>query len=361
MIILIPAYEPGQRLIELVEKLQAKCDYPILIVNDGSNASYDSIFQTIEEFGCTVLRHPHNQGKGSALKTGFHYIKDQTESEGVVCADCDGQHLPEDIIKVAREIKKKPGYIILGCRRFVGKVPLRSRFGNSITRTMFALASGTRITDTQTGLRGYSADMLDWLCSIPGERFEYEMTLLLEAPGLGYPLHEVEINTVYHEQNPSSHFHTIKDSARVYLPILKFCSSSGLSALLDFAILMILGSLTSSLLWAVIAARACSSLFNYTLNKFFVFSKGHAGMKQPFIKYFSLVILILFFNYQFLALFHETLGMPLLYAKILTETILFLFSYWMQRIFVFRVHQGKSQPIKPGLTFKNFPLSPNHQ
>lgn len=361
MIILIPAYEPGQRLVELVEKLKEKCDYPILIVNDGSDASYDSVFQSVADLGCTVLRHTSNLGKGMALKTGFHYSKDLHETQGVVCADCDGQHLPEDIIKVAQEVQKKQGYIVLGARRFVGKVPFRSRFGNTFTRMAFALASGKRIMDTQTGLRGYSADMLDWLCSIPGERFEYEMIMLLEASGCGYHFHEVEINTVYHEQNPSTHFHTIKDSARVYVPILKFCASSLLAGAIDFVLLMILASITSSLLFAVVTARACSSLFNYATNKYFVFSNGKTQMRQSFIKYFSLVMVILIFNYEFLAFFHEYLGMPLLYAKILTESILFLFSYWMQRVFVFRVHKAENKKIKPGGRYKSYPLSPNHQ
>lgn len=354
--ILIPAYEPDQRLIELVKNLQEKCSYPILIVNDGSNENYDAIFQSAEELGCTVLHHAGNQGKGTALKTGFHYLKAQHEIEGVVCADCDGQHLPEDIIKVAREVQQRHGYIVLGSRRFVGRVPLKSRVGNTFTRMIFAFVTGTRIMDTQTGLRGYSADMLDWLCSIPGEHFEYEMTMLLEAPAAGFHFQEVEINTVYAE-NHSTHFHALKDSVRVFRPVVKFCTSSLLSAGIDFALLMILGSLTSSLLFAVVAARTCSSLFNYTMNKYFVFARNHSGMKQSFVKYFALVIVILFFNYQFLAFFHQALGIPLFYAKILTETVLFLFSYWMQRVFVFRTHQVKNKMAGTDGAFKSYSVS----
>lgn len=354
--ILIPAYEPDQRLIELVKNLLAKCSYPILIVNDGSGKKYDSIFQSAEELGCTILRHDVNQGKGTALKTGFHYLKTQHEAEGVVCADCDGQHLPEDIIKVAREVQQRQSYIVLGSRRFVGRVPVKSRLGNTFTRLIFSFVTGTRIMDTQTGLRGYSADMLDWLCSIPGERFEYEMIMLLEAPAAGYHFKEVEINTVYAE-NHSTHFHALKDSVRVFRPVVKFCTSSLLSAGIDFALLMILGSLTSSLLFAVVASRACSSLFNYTMNKYFVFARNHSGMKQSFLKYFALVLVVLFFNYQLLAFFNQTLGISLFYAKILTESALFLFSYWMQRVFVFRAHQVKNNLARPKGAFKTYSVS----
>lgn len=337
MMILIPAYEPGPRLIELIKNLKEKCSYPIVIVDDGSQDTYRPIFQTAEGLDCTVLWHTKNQGKGMALKTGFAYIKDQGEMEGVVCADCDGQHLPEDILKVAQEVQQRKGHLILGTRRFSEKVPARSRFGNSVTRMMFGLVTGTRITDTQTGLRGYSADMLDWLCSIPGERFEYEMTMLLEAPGAGYHFHEVTIDTVYLQQNKSSHFHPLQDSARVYLPMFKFCMSSFLSAIIDFVLLMVLGSFTENLLLSVITARTCSSLFNYSMNKTFVFSKNQAGMKRSMPKYFGLVVLILALNYLLLNALHGSMGIPLLYAKLLTEAILFLFSYTLQKIFVFRV------------------------
>lgn len=356
LIILIPAYEPDQRLIELIQKLQLKCSYPILIVNDGSNETYDSIFRTAEALGCKVLYHTVNQGKGAALKTGFHYLKTQHEAEGVVCADCDGQHLPEDIIKVAREVQQKKGCIVLGSRRFVGRVPVKSRLGNTFTHMVFSFVTGSRIMDTQTGLRGYSAEMLDWLCSIPGDCFEYEMTMLLEAPAAGYRFQEVEISTVYAE-NHSSHFHALKDSVRVFWPVVKFCTSSLLSAGIDFALLMVLGSLTSSLLFAVVAARVCSSLFNYTMNKYYVFARSRSGLKQSFVKYFALVLAVLFFNYQLLAFFHQNLAIPLFYSKILTESILFLFSYWMQRVFVFRVHQVQNKIAGPEGSLKPYPVS----
>jgi len=343
MYILIPAYQPDFRLQDLVCQLKKRCDYPIVIVNDGSEAQYEPVFDAVRKLGCTVLRHTYNQGKGMALKTGFSYIRLLREAEGVVCADSDGQHLPEDILRVAAAVKNTPGCIVMGTRRFVGRVPFRSRFGNNITRMMFAFSTGKMVHDTQTGLRGYSADMLDWLCSIPGERYEYEMIMLLEAPGSGFGFKEVGIDTLYLEENQSSHFHAIKDSFRVYIPILKFCTSSLLSFVLDFALLMILSALSGNLLMSVTGARAVSSVFNYSLNKVFVFRKGHSRLSTSLPKYFGLVVIILFFNYLLMALFHQYLGIALAGAKLMTETLLFFFSYLMQRVFVFKEkgHTGK--------------------
>ncbi|MCQ6562349.1 glycosyltransferase family 2 protein [Paenibacillus mendelii] len=197
MTILIPSYEPDERLIGLVHHIQAISSCSILVIDDGSGEGYRDIFNAVREAGCTVLTHSRNQGKGRALKTGFAYIRQIGETDGVVCADSDGQHLPKDIMSIAHAVNEHRHHIILGSRRFTGKVPMRSRFGNAVTRMVYSFSTGTPIQDTQTGLRGYSADMLDWLCGIPGERFEYEMNMLLEAKAAGYALLEVPIETVY--------------------------------------------------------------------------------------------------------------------------------------------------------------------
>lgn len=337
MTILIPAYEPTTRLIELVHELKYTCTSDIIIVNDGSRKEFQSIFDEVENIGCIVLTHEENKGKGRALKTGFDYLLKIGQRKGVVTADCDGQHLPSDIKKVMQELTTNEQQIILGSRKFIGKVPFRSRLGNTLTRSIFRLTSGIKLYDTQTGLRGFSADMLPWLCSINGERFEYEMNMLLEAESAGFGFHEVDIETVYLEENKSSHFHYVKDSYRVYLPILKFSFSSISSALLDFILLTIIFHLSSNLFLAVVIARCCSALFNYTMNKKFVFQKD-IDTKKSLLQYITLASIVMFANYGVLQ-FYFNIGISLLAAKILTEATIFFFSYWAQRKFVFaRAH-----------------------
>jgi len=337
MNILIPAYEPNKRLIKLIHDLKLSCDYNIVIVDDGSGIAYSNIFMQAEEMGCTVLTHEINKGKGKALKTGFNYLIENGDEEGGVCADCDGQHLPQDIIRIAELINEHHNCIILGTRRFVGKVPFRSRFGNSVTRAIFSFASGAKVYDTQTGLRGFSSSMLSWLCQVPGERFEYEMNMLLDAIPSGYSFYEVDINTVYLEQNKSSHFNPLKDSFRVYLPILKFSMSSILSGILDFTLLGILQFLTSDLLFSVVGARVISALFNYTVNRFYVFSKfKNISIKKSLVRYFLVAVLVLLANYEVINIYYSIIGLSLFLAKILTEVTVFLFSFWSQRKFVFK-------------------------
>lgn len=345
MTILIPSYEPGASLHDLIEKLKDACDYSIVVVDDGSGDAFKNIFDSIRDLGCTVLIHNYNQGKGCALKTGFEAIRQTGETEGVICADSDGQHLPKDIMKAAEAIKLFKDHIVLGCRLFTGKIPFRSRFGNSLTRKIFALSTGQKIYDTQTGLRGYPAAMLDWLCHITGERYEYEMNILLEASRVGYIFDEMPIDTVYFDDNKSSHFRTFTDSIRVYLPILKFSASSIVSGILDFCLLFLIKFLTSNLLIAAVGTRIISSASNYFMNKSFVFIRNKkGGIRQSLWKYYSLATLILALNYSLLFLLSEILGIPLFFAKLLTEAILFMFSYWAQRNFVFKLISGTQLP-----------------
>ncbi|MEG0772098.1 bifunctional glycosyltransferase family 2/GtrA family protein [Clostridium sp.] len=336
MVILIPAYEPSEKLINLIKDLTSICEYDIVVVDDGSGQEHRHIFDAVSTLGCTVLTHKKNRGKGAALKTGFKYIEETKEAIGVVTADCDGQHLPKDIVKIAESIKNHNNTVVLGTRRFVGEVPFRSRFGNSITRSIFSFTSGAKVYDTQTGLRGFSMEMLPWLCEIKGDRFEYEMNMLLDTVPAGYSFYEIDIDTVYLEENKSSHFHPLKDSLRVYLPIIKFSMSSLLSGVLDFTLLGVIQLLTSNLFLSVVGARICSAVFNYTVNKFYVFSKfKDDSIKTSLPRYFILAAFMMFLNYGVIGMYYSVIGFSLFLAKVLTEITIFFFSYWSQRKFVF--------------------------
>lgn len=335
MKILIPAYEPDERLLSLIRQLKEQTEEQIVIIDDGSGYEYQQIFNEAQRLGCTVLHHPSNQGKGTALKTGISYLADTGEREGIVCADSDGQHSAADILKVARVTQVKANCIVLGGRQFVGQVPWRSRVGNALTRAIFNFATGSSIHDTQTGLRGYPAWMFNWLLQVPGSRFEYELNILLEARQNGYPVYEIPISTIYEDNNRSSHFHPLFDSIRVYIPILKFSGSSMAAAALDFVLLLALQKMTDNLLLSIVGARLCSSWFNYMCNRYLVFKAGAKQNRSSILRYYSLAAVILTGNYLLMSLLVNTVLMPLIPAKILTETLLFAGSYWVQKKYVF--------------------------
>lgn len=347
MIVLIPSYEPDRRLVQLVKDLSGIDDLEVLVVDDGSGPAYAPLFAEAERAGVEVLTHPENRGKGAALRTGFAHIRAHHPEQDVVCADSDGQHTLLDILRVAAALDSSDPDMVLGVRRFTGRVPLRSRFGNRVTAALFALATGVRITDTQTGLRGYPSAALPWLCGVAGDRFEYELNLLLRAREAGWTIDEVPIATIYLAGNESSHFRPLVDSLRIYLPLLAFSASSLVAFGVDFVTLLLLNALTGNLLAAVIGARGLSSAVNFLTNRRMVFG-SQRPLRATLVRYYLLVAVLLLANYGLLA-WLTGFGVALAVAKVLVEVTLFVASYQVQRSFVFgRPATSRIAPTEEG-------------
>lgn len=227
-VIIIPTLNPDQKLVNLVEKLK-EGNIPIVVVNDGSKEECSDIFEVLRaKFKCDILRHINNSGKGAAIKTGIRYASQiYPRSCGFVTADGDGQHTAEDILKVAEALVKNQNSLILGSRNFDERdVPFKSRWGNRITSFVFKVSTGKECPDTQTGLRGIPRGFKEICLSVSGEKFEYEMNMLLKFVGKSIPLIHVPISTIYLENNRSSHFNPVKDSIRIYCDILKYSFSN---------------------------------------------------------------------------------------------------------------------------------------
>lgn len=336
MIIVIPAYQPNERLLQLIELIQQNSFYKIVVVDDGSSKGCHNIFEKAQQKECTVLTHGINKGKGAALKTAFSYVLKNCPTEDIVCADCDGQHTWQDIQKIAETVSTHRQTIVLGSREFIGPIPLKSLIGNKITKTIFTFVSGNVLEDTQTGLRGFSSSMLNWLIQVKGNRYEYEMNQLLDARTAGFDMYSVPIKTIYENNNTGSHFRPILDSIRIYLPIFKFAISSFSCGIIDFVMLFVLNWLTSNLLFSVIGARIISSLCNYTFNKYLVFHERRPILSSSMFKYYALVVLILCMNYLFLKFFTSGVHISLFISKILTEIILFSISFYVQKKVIFK-------------------------
>jgi exopolysaccharide biosynthesis protein/putative flippase GtrA len=337
VIVLVPAYEPDARLVDLVDALSRVPEVDgIVVVDDGSGPDHREVFSAAEARGAEVVVSATNEGKGSALKHGFAWIAEHHPGHVVVCADCDGQHLPEDVVRVGRDAAEQPDTIVLGVRRFTGRVPLKSRFGNNLTRALFAVSTGRRVSDTQTGLRAYHPSMLPWLAEVPGRRFEYELEVLLRSGDAGLSVKEVPIATVYLDGNESTHFRPVVDSLRVYAPLVRFCASSVSAFLVDVVVLQLLYLATDHLAVSVVGARVASSTFNFAVNRRFVFGGADSTRSISAMQYFSLVLAILFANYWSMHLWYIVVGLPLLVAKVVTELALFTVSYQVQKRFIFR-------------------------
>lgn len=334
MIVVIPAYEPDEKLLRVVAELKRDTDYAIVVVNDGSSEAAEPVFAALPE-GVTLLRHAQNRGKGRALKTAYEYIAAHfPQSEGIVTVDADGQHLPADVVRVSEDWEAHPEALVLGSRRFTGTVPWRSRAGNAITRLVFRLSTGVSVYDTQTGLRAFAVSSIPMMLEMRGERYEYEINVLLYATRQHMPIREVTIETVYIADNASSHFHPMRDSWRIYKMILLFAASSLLAAAVDYVLVLSLSALfakqAQGLLWSVVLARVISSFLNYMLNRKLVFEDCS---RRSVFRYYLVAAGIMAANYGLLSLISGV--MPLALAKLLVELALYPLSFYLQRRFVF--------------------------
>lgn len=259
----------------------------------------------------------------------------------IVTMDADGQHRVADAIKICQIAQNNPDALVLGIRKLKENVPVRSRFGNTVTRLVYRISTGQKVWDTQTGLRAFSAKLIPQFLAVPGKRYEYEMNVLLTGSRTGIPILEKEIDTIYIDGNSSSHFDTVKDSWRVYKEILKFSAASLVSFLVDYGLYSILTLCTfglgniPSILISNIGARVVSASINYTINRKLVFqSKAH--IVRSAVQYAVLVAAILAGNTLVLSFLADYLGINRYAAKLIVELLFFLISWLVQRKVIFR-------------------------
>lgn len=228
--LVIPAYRPDPVLGELVRALVAEAlvsqnEAEIIVVDDGSGDGYRPDFDALAALaGVTVLRHGRNRGKGAALKTAFRHVLEQgaDPDHRLVTLDADGQHAVEDVLAISEAGRRAPGALLLGVRDFAAPdLPLRSRFGNTLTRRVLRWSHGLELQDTQTGLRCLPADFAAECLDIAANRYEFELECLLLARARGRAIGEHPIRTIYLEQNASSHFRPLADSWRIYRVIFR--------------------------------------------------------------------------------------------------------------------------------------------
>jgi putative flippase GtrA len=334
---LIPAYKPDPAVIDVVcDLVRSEIFQAVVVVNDGSGQASDVIFRELQGIArLELLTHYVNLGKGAALKTGFNHIAcNYPDSIGIVTLDADGQHLVEDVLKVAAKLMDDPNKLILGSREFQRGIPLRSRFGNLITCAVMRFVAGIRLSDTQTGLRGIPGVLIASLLRLKTMGYDFELDMLLDAKYQHLDIIEVPIHTVYIDGNRSSHFNPFVDSLKIYLVFLRFNLSSLLSVVIDYSIFSVVFVMAGNVLMSQFVARFCAGMVNYFVNRSFVF-KSDRKHKSAMATYFTTLVFMGVVSYGLIQLLNASLGINIYISKFLSEGLLFIASFSLQREFVF--------------------------
>ena len=335
--IVIPTLDPDEEIMtKFIKNLQKEFTH-ILVINDGSKSIHDEYFNVLESMGIEVIKHYRNYGKGRALKNAFNYLLNKYSNiEGVITCDWDGQHSVKDIKKCAKVMLKNSDKLILGVRNFDSEnVPAKSKFGNKITRGIFKYFIGLEITDTQTGLRGISKNLMNIYLDTSGERYEYETNMLILCQEKGIEIDEVEIETIYLNSNANSHFNPLKDSIMIYRLFLKYFIVAFSSFILDivlFGFMFRIFDINSKILAATIMARVVSSIYNYLVNSKLVFKDMSF---RSLAKYYILAIIQMFISGCFVTYFYSLLNINVIIIKIIIDFLLWIINLIIQRKIVF--------------------------
>ena len=205
----IPAYNPGSALVGVCEGVADELGKEhILVVDDGCS---DGSLAAVAAFGVRILHHPHNMGKGRALRTGFEAAL-AVGADLVLTLDADGQHAPGDIPRFIERAERGDCQLIIGTRMAETRnmPPLRV-FANRFTSSIVSFLARQRIADSQSGYRLMTAELLRAV-DLELERYDAESEILVRASLAGFRICSVPIQTIYGDER--SAIHPLVDSLR---------------------------------------------------------------------------------------------------------------------------------------------------
>ncbi|MEA4928226.1 MAG: bifunctional glycosyltransferase family 2/GtrA family protein [Candidatus Limiplasma sp.] len=359
--ILIPSYQPDERLAPYVHALCEAGFARVVVVDDGSGEAYSPIFDSLAQAGSAVqvIRYEPNHGKGYALREGMRVLQEACPACAfVVTADSDGQHTVADVLRMAEALHTDGEGLLLGSRDFsLPNVPPKSRMGNRITAAVFRALYGQYVGDTQTGLRGFARKHLARFQQTRGDRYEYEMNQLIDCSIEKIPIRSLPIETVYENNNEGSHFHPVRDSWRIYRVILsrfmRFIAASLLCFVVDYGLYLLLNTLLKAnapaldaylrflpvhiiarIAVAALLARVVSSVLNFFINRTYVFSSKNK-LGATFLRYACTVVVIVALSAWLTSSLHVWFGWNDNLVKMPVDIGLFFLSYYVQRRWVF--------------------------
>lgn len=212
--VVIPAFDAADSIADVVARARALVP-EVLVLDDGSR---DGTGEAARRAGAEVLSHPHNRGKGAALRSACELLLARGV-QAVVTLDADGQHLPEEIPVLLAAAAEAD--LVLGTRAaaFAGMSLLR-RTANRFSSGLISIAAGQRLPDVQTGFRLYGRRTLQEI-GLRGDGFEAESEVVVRAVRQGLRVTSVPIRLARADGRATSHFRPLLDSARIACGVLR--------------------------------------------------------------------------------------------------------------------------------------------
>jgi len=219
--VIIPTYNNAGTLAAVIDSvLQYATE--IVVVNDGSTDATNEILFSYKE-KIKIVSYAHNRGKGFALKCGFNYAQERGYRYALTI-DSDGQHFADDIPLFLNAAEKDPDTLIVGNRNLTQEnMPKKNSFANKFSNFWFAVQTGTKLPDTQTGFRLYPLKKMGKLRPFTS-RYEAELETLVRCAWRGIKVVSLPIRVYYPpDEMRVSHFRPGVDFLRISLLNTLFC------------------------------------------------------------------------------------------------------------------------------------------
>jgi glycosyltransferase involved in cell wall biosynthesis len=210
--IILPAYNEEENIKGLIEKIFEILgqDTEIIVVDDASTDNTNKIAQ---EFGAKVIRNPYNMGNGASIKRGIR----EASNEIIVLMDADGQHPPEEIPKLIKELDNFD--MIIGQRAKSSQVWWR-HLANKIYNLLGSYVSGIKIKDLTSGFRAVKKNKVTRFLYLLPNTFSYPSTLTLAFIKASYPIKFVPVKVLPRKKGKSK-INLINDGLRFITIILR--------------------------------------------------------------------------------------------------------------------------------------------
>lgn len=210
--VIVPTYNNEQTLLSVINDVKSYTSH-IIVVNDGSTDSTASIIEGIRDI--ENVSYTTNKGKGYAIRQGFKKAL-AMGYEYAITLDSDGQHYAKDLPTFIDAIKTRPNHLFIGSRFMDDKdQPKSSSFANKFSNFWFAVETGIKLPDTQSGYRLYPIKALSknkWVCN----KYEFEIEVIVKAAWKGIGVKCLPIDVYYPSQEERvTHFRPFADFVRI--------------------------------------------------------------------------------------------------------------------------------------------------
>ncbi len=345
---MIPAYNPPEDLLIHLKELRDHGFADIILVDDGSDADRQNVFEQAERINCVVIRNPNTRGKGNALKAGFAYYLDHDRGkyDGIITLSANVRFPVESVEHVAEGLQKERENgtqgLVLGSRDFSDAgLPRASRFGSKISQFISNVLLGIHLKDCMTGLRGIPDTQVELCLGIPGSGYEYETSMVLQFENIGY--REVEARTLPAPPGAERVYRRGKDTFYIVLTMMKrflmFTAVSVSVSIFDIFLFWIFTEYVFTdvpfcIIWSTILARIISATVNYIVNRQVVFQTNEDRRKSA-AQFLVLSIAQCLTSALLVYLLEKISSGNAVGLKVLVDVMLFFVNYKVQQKFIF--------------------------